>query len=505
VTSAPSSLVFASFDHAADPLASLQEVPQGQFLRWYLADLGAQSVLIEEKYFDRDYLSEFAAFYCTSSAGYPNVCQRLHYFSIAVDRPMFERAVADDEDALRKIQDAYLGFIVRRPIPGTPFGRTVLRWYPEQSPDLPRVIEPARFYTSHVAGLELGVRGLAWQQQDDGVGKCATIALWSMLHSSAFDDRHVVPTTAEITQTAHRAGLSAAPLFPSSGLTAAQLIASLRDSGFTPLVVAGELPDNRFGRERFSSSLASLIRSGYPVVVAGASERDGVGHAACMVGFRQAASNTPNPGMVELEDAKTEFVYIHDDNLGPAARFRIELDAKGTYVALRAVPPTGKHTGTLPDPTKNYPRLIPKLLLAAAHQDVRITPDRLHTLGVNLGTMIVATTGNGLGLSCSSRMIRLAAYVGPELGRILADRPSVLGTTRLSLWESVPPMSLHLGVIRFGAGKVPLLDVLYDTTDSAPNMRAFCYVAYHPEMVAAVERLVVLRLFDDQVVSVRAF
>lgn len=225
MTFAPSPLVFASFDDATDPLAALQTFPQGQFLRWYLADLGAQSVLIEEKYFDRDYLSEFAAFYCTSSAGYPNVCQRLHYFSIAIDRPLLERAVADDDDALRKIHDAYLGFIVRRPIPGTPFGRTVLKWYPEKTPDLPRVIEPARFYTCHVAGLKLRVRGLAWQQQDDGVGKCATIALWSMLHSSAFDDRHVVPTTAEITQTAHRAGLSAAPLFPSSGLTALQLIA----------------------------------------------------------------------------------------------------------------------------------------------------------------------------------------------------------------------------------------------------------------------------------------
>jgi hypothetical protein len=141
VSLAPSPLILAPFDDAADPLTSLQDLPQGQYLRWYLADLGAQTVLVEDQYFDRDYLSEFAAFYCTSSAGYPNVCRRLHYFSAAFDRSALERAIADDSDARGLLEKSYLGFIVLRPIPGTPFGRTVLTWYPEQSPDLPRVIE----------------------------------------------------------------------------------------------------------------------------------------------------------------------------------------------------------------------------------------------------------------------------------------------------------------------------------------------------------------------------
>jgi hypothetical protein len=224
-----------------------------------------------------------------------------------------------------------------------------------------------------------------------------------------------------------------------------------------------------------------------------------------MVGFRQAASKTPPPGAVELEDANTEFVYIHDDNLGPAARFRIEQDPKTSGVALHAVPPSQKHSLSLPDPTLTYPRLIPTLLLAAAHQDVRMSPDRLHTKAVYLGTMIVAATGGAMGLSCSSRMIRLASYVGSELGPSLAAKPEVLGAARLALWEKVPPMSLHLGVVRFGAGKVPLLDVLYDTTDSAPNMRAFCYVAYHPGMIATVDRLLTLGLIDDLGVPVKAF
>ena len=64
----PEPFLLAAFDSGEDPLSKLQELSQGQYLRWYLADLGATSVLVEPAYFDRDYLSEFAAFYCTSAA-----------------------------------------------------------------------------------------------------------------------------------------------------------------------------------------------------------------------------------------------------------------------------------------------------------------------------------------------------------------------------------------------------------------------------------------------------
>jgi hypothetical protein len=92
-------------------------------LRWYLADLDAKSVLVEPAYFDRDYLSEFAAFYCTSAAGYQNVCRRLHYFGEVIDRHALEPAVAGDGTERERLNKAYLGFVVLRPIPKTPIGR----------------------------------------------------------------------------------------------------------------------------------------------------------------------------------------------------------------------------------------------------------------------------------------------------------------------------------------------------------------------------------------------
>ena len=84
-----------------DGLAKLRDCQQTLYLRRYLADLGATTVITEPYYFDRDYLAEFAAFYCISATGYQNVCQRLHFFSDAFDRSVLVLALANDDLAAR--------------------------------------------------------------------------------------------------------------------------------------------------------------------------------------------------------------------------------------------------------------------------------------------------------------------------------------------------------------------------------------------------------------------
>src|SRR5690606_22501303 len=98
---------------------------------------------------------------------------------------------------------SYLGFVVIRPLDVAPFGRTVLAWYENREAHSIRITPALRKYTCNVLGVRLNVDGIPWQQQDRGVSACATIALWSMFHSSAFDANHSVPTTVEITKNAH--------------------------------------------------------------------------------------------------------------------------------------------------------------------------------------------------------------------------------------------------------------------------------------------------------------
>jgi len=126
--------------------------------------------------------------------------------------------------------------------------------------------------------------------------------------------------------------------------------------------------------------------------------------------------------------------------------------------------------------------------VAGIHGDIRASPDALNEKALITGRRVChvqnhmasnfAGVGNPVGLTMGVRFIRLADYAGRELGRVLKGSPRPLGRARLALAEQVPPMSLHLGLVRLAVGHRPVLDVLYDTTDSRTNLAAFCCVSF---------------------------
>lgn len=487
----PARLRIHSFG-SGDPLHQLKQTSQVTYLIDYFGDLGAASIVEEKNYFDRDYLAEFSAFYGISSKGYPNVCRRIHVFSKSINRATIRSGAAGSEKAIRLLNESYLGFVVLRPIAAAPLGRTVVVWYPENNLSLPRVTQPARQYCVHIAGITLHIRGLAWQQQDSGVGACATVGLWTMLHSSAFDDHHAIPTTAQITRDAHSTASLGSRVFPSKGLTIYQICEAIKANGLAPMVFEGDITGNNatgvvgFSRERFSAACASLIRSGYPVLVIGDLAGAG-GHAVCAVGFRSCAPADPaGDGSILLQESNVEYIYIHDDNIGPNVRFGIQTDPHSGVVRLERSPPPPIggvkrfHNGT-------YPPLVPNRLVVAVHEDLRTSPDQLHKCGLLktssvhnvLATVLKAGGRPPIPLSFSSRFMKLSDYVGSELANTLGSNQKLLGRVRLNLWEHVPPMSLHIGVLRIGLwNSTPIVDVLYDTTDSDRNHPVFAHIAY---------------------------
>jgi len=484
----PAKLEFHSFGN--DALTRLPCSGQVKYLQCYLTDLGAITAIEEQNYFDRDYLAEFSAFYSTSSKGYKNLCKRIHFFDIEVKRDLFRRAAGGSNQAQSRLQNAYLGFVVIRPIPTTPLGRTVLRWYPEQKPNTPRVTVPSRDYCCHIAGIKLSVHGLAWQQQDTGVGACATVGLWSMLHSSAFDDHHTIPTTADITRAAHKTASLGSRVFPSSGLAIYQITEAIKQYNLAPVVLDGELPSSNkgFGKERFSSSCAALIRSGYPVLLIGQLGNLG-GHAICATGFRACPPVSCAADEIKIQDSNIQYLYIHDDNLGPNARFRINDNGLGNPITLEADSPPPlqphQHGGS---PTTGYHTFTPHQLVVAVHEDLRTSPDVLHKAGLEKAQILCSFVNSffdcikqsRIGITLSTRFIKLADYIGIELGRTLDGSTKELAKTRMALYEQVPPMSLHVGVVRIALDDAtPLIDILYDTTDSDRNHPVFAHVTYN--------------------------
>lgn len=202
---------------SGDPLLGFSTA-QANYLHDYLVELDATTVVEETVYFDRDFLSEYSAFYATTTGNYGNRCRRLHFFSTLMpDAEAIHWALTGDSSATAVLQDNYLGFVVLRPIPAAPFGRTVLKWYRDKTPQTPRVVASRR-YVTHLLGVPLEVSGLAWQQQDSAVGACATVALWSLVHSSAYDEFHGIPTTADLTRYANQRSALGSRIFPSNGL-----------------------------------------------------------------------------------------------------------------------------------------------------------------------------------------------------------------------------------------------------------------------------------------------
>lgn len=486
-------------DYGSDPLSSIDSF-QAVFLRRYLRVLGAKSVLIENSYFDRDYLSEFSAFYGISSKGYPNTCKRLHFFGgNGLSRDKLRRAANGSPKIQEELKKYYLGFTVVRPIPAAPLGRTVVIWYTDKSPSIPRVANCSRMYFAHVAGIELPVYGLAWQQQDSGVGACATICLWSMFHSSAFDDHHAIPTTAQITMAAHKTASLGSRIFPSSGLQIYQLAEAIKEQGLAPVVIDGDnVSSGRkgFSRERFASSCASLLRSGYPVIIIG----DFGGtclHALCATGFREAIPVPLQPNEVKLADSEINYLYIHDDNIGPNVRYKIDTDHTG-HVCLELSPPPTNNSKEEQDFAAKFPRIFPSQLVVAVHEDLRTSPDVLHEEGIKKAyeilkrlNLLLGTSGiSPIGLTLSTRFMKLASYMGDELSRTLDGTPNILGRTRLALCENVPPMSLHVGLIRIALGNAtPLIDIIHDTTDSNRNHPVFAKIIYHSTIDLALKTM----------------
>jgi hypothetical protein len=450
---------------------------------------------------DRDYLSEFEAFYATSAAGYPNICQRVHYFSARVTRAIFAKAAGGEERARTLVESSYLGHMILRPIPGAPIGRTVFKVYPDHAgiaAGTPRVTQPAREYEAHVAGLTLRVSGVAWQQQDSAVGSCATVALWSMLHSSAFDDHHAILTTAQITSMAHWSAPTGRRTFPDSGLQLAQVLEVIKGHDLAPILITGDREHGEFSRERFCSIVASFVRSGYPVLVSGwledaAREQ----HTVCIVGFRSPTIPAVLDGEAVPADENVEILYVHDDNLGPTARFRVEV----TNEAVSLVPASPEpRQGGWPsaNPTKTYHDIVPTELVAAVHPELRTDPLELQRAAVRNATWLPSALDHEIkqqggtgptGMVVGTRFIRLRDYVEHELASTLRARPStVLSQARLALWEAVAPMSLHIGLVRVSLETEPMVDILFDTSDSDRHLRPTAYVAFRRQVPWLLKR-----------------
>jgi hypothetical protein len=287
---------YGGHDYAAAPLRRIIEI---------VRSLGCRAVVVENRYVDADYRSEYAAFWVSRFEDKPAFARRLHFFATELtDQQLY--ALPDDVE--------YLGYTVIRPVPLGAVGRTVIAPPPEiRTATLTLVRDEATLF-----GNRLAVHGAPFSQQDTEYLRCAHAAAW-MCHYSAAARGHVGRQVTSAFVEATPAILSYERALPSKGMTLNQLQAVFGALGQPALFyglgrmpqVTGvddplpeldangeELPPGYWDTRMFSV-IARYLNSGYPVLI-GTTD-----HAFVIVGWYR-----------DSNDGEIRFV-ANDDQRGP--------------------------------------------------------------------------------------------------------------------------------------------------------------------------------------------
>ncbi len=285
--------------------------------------------MVERKYVDRDFLTDFSNYYVRCSTDYDRFCKRLHFFKdISFDEEDIELLLCNKKGkiSLENLKKNYLGFMVVKPLPDAIFGRTVLETYP---PDKNRRHYCCiRSYDANLYGLELSVNSLAFQEQDTVASACATSALWSAFHkTSQLFDQCLSPTPIEITKFATKYWFGSRPI-PSGGLNIMQMSQAIHEVGLEPHV-----REIKYASETsplpIISFIYSYLKMGIPIILN--VDIVGVGlHSITVTGYRlenyvcNKTETVPNAAFyIPLTGLRISELYAHDDRIGPFCRIKV--------------------------------------------------------------------------------------------------------------------------------------------------------------------------------------
>lgn len=370
-------------------LSDYENVPErdGQ-LRWpdsplaaclqVAREAGAGCVVIETRYRDKDYRSEYLAFYSQAFNDVPGSAHRLHFFRDPIDPEQvwnLPTAVdgSVDTDAVR-----YLGYVIVRPPQVGGVGRAMLTPPPAVASGVRAwVAEPVTFY-----GQSLTVAAAPFMQQDTQLATCAHAAVW-MCHYVAYRRGRVHrQTIGEVSSTADPL-LGLGRSLPSAGLSEIQInglfhqlgvpaqyypldslpAADLRDYSTDQVAVTLDVTDADDVGRRLTSVACRYLNSAVPVLV------ESTNHAIVLCGYLRAAG----------DDSEVELVF-HDDQRGPYRTLKandVGRVAQGEDLVAWLEAPEGERVGERPEPEW-------QALFAPLPEKLWLTAEEAERIGISI-------------------------------------------------------------------------------------------------------------------------
>jgi hypothetical protein len=286
-------------------LGSLNDAPLLRCIE-VAQSLGASTLVVETRYLDLDYRSEYSAYYSRQFGDVPDSAHRLHFFTGRLTaRSLWKLAE----------KKGYLGYVVLRPATTGLVSRALL----PPPPDLADAVRTSVQEHVNFFGQELVATGVPFAQQDAQLGACAHAAAW-MCHFTAYLRGETGRRTKADFSLKADASLHPSRTTPSGGLTVTQLSDLFRTFELPAIFYqVGKLPSPRLPWQppdptpgtpgmlgglwdhRIIPVACRHLNSGNPVLVG---TQD---HAFILCGYRRVS--TPQPGWIEF--------VRHDDQTGP--------------------------------------------------------------------------------------------------------------------------------------------------------------------------------------------
>lgn len=459
-------------------LSTGQLPSQVRYLVSYLSSpaINAQTIVIEENYVDRHYLEEFIGYYATQLRKPESHATRLHFFSESVDVANSILRI-NDQNAYRQIvaelQASYLGFVVMRPLPSAPIGRTILRHYSTPANANRCYGPPSVSHRVHLAGIELLIEGIPFQQQEEAVGACATTALWSSLARVMRTDGNRSITPVSVTNAAHQNRTKNIALPLEKGLSIEHVSNAIREFGYVPYVSKPDDDDII----PFLLELKCYVRSGIPpyvhVCINDKEDNYREDHALSIVGFRENDELEPVPPFhyqplngADFFSAGLSRLYAHDDRLGPYARLKIEYQTNFSGPLYCQFQPLAKGFDSFEREKIGIIRAIYPL-----YHKIRLTAKDLIKLAEHLVPFIKKTMRHAKNETTDD--LRIDTYFSLN-GQYLQDLFSFdLPSTQLAAFLLDVRLSRYVGIIRASIGKSRWIDFICDTTDMLRDVPKF--------------------------------
>lgn len=405
----------------------------------------ARTIVVETNYVDRDFMREYSGFHSTNYINIPKKTTRLHFFCTDFTQAKFESWLVATEKQhrsrnLQLLQSKYLGFCVIRPLIKGYVGRTCLRTYPtekhgsrrgESISQRTKALSEQRYYpvvttySVDLFGLPLTVESVAFQEQDGVVGTCATVALYSLLSGCRRRFDILSPSPLEITKLANRLSYGVSDFMaygsivkslPSTGLSIEQMVHVMTENGLAPITYS---TGNTVTHRGFAlAMLYAYLSAGLPVLVFAklvdsksktqACVNDSThAHAFVITGFSLAPQPVPSVYSHDTQGAcmlghQINKVYVHDDQIGPFAKFRTVCLPDNSYLAfypdaisilsedggVESISPYGEDIDDTDD--KNQKLAVPVSLLIPVGEKLRLSFQQVMQLTNVLDGLVIS-------------------------------------------------------------------------------------------------------------------